>query len=184
MSIPPWESLHPMVVHFPIALLMVAPLFTVVALIYPKGKLSMGGAALVLMVLGTCATFVAYATGEAAEHRAEGIARAEVVLEEHEEAAELTRIVFTLLTATYATILLVPLALKRDLPRASSVVVGVAFLLFYAGGVTLLVDVGHQGARLVHEFGVRAAMDPTTDGTPAMAAMDHREAHEEHVEDE
>lgn len=184
MSLPPWESLHPMVVHFPIALLMVAPLFAVLTLIFPKGRLSMGLAALVLMLLGTCATYVAFATGEANESRADGVARAEAVLEAHEEAAELTRIVFTLLTAIYATILLLPVALKRDLPRASSMVVGLAFLLLYAGGVTLLVEVGHQGARLVHEFGIHAAMDQTNDGTSRMSMTGIPIDREEHDEDE
>lgn len=181
MNIPAWESLHPLVVHFPIALLLVAPVFVVLTLLFPGWKSGLGAAALVLMVLGTGATYLASATGEAAEDQAEGNVPAEAVLENHEELAEATRLSFTGLTLIYAVILLLPLAVKRELPRVPSAVVGLAFLLLYAGGGLLLADVGHQGARLVHEYGVRA---PMVDSAGSVAASVEAMAHEEQENDE
>lgn len=177
MTIPSWNAIHPLVVHFPIALLLVAPLFVVLAMIYPKAKLSLGVAALVLMLLGTATIYLAFATGEATEDQAEGIVKVEAVLEAHEEAAEMARVVFTLLTAIYATLLLLPVALKRELPRASAIVAGLAFLVLYMGGSALLVNVGHQGARLVHEFGVRAPLYPVQDAVPLASLNDSDEEH-------
>ncbi len=35
-SLPGWDGLHPLVVHFPIALLLVAPVFVVLGLVLPR----------------------------------------------------------------------------------------------------------------------------------------------------
>lgn len=178
MWFPPWDSLHPLVVHFPIALLAVAPLFAVLALLFPSSARVLGISALILMALGTLGTYVAFSTGKAAEDHAEVSEQAEVILESHEELAEITRIVFTVLSFIYAVIVLLPRVLKRDLPRVPSTVVGVAFLLLYMGGGVLLANVGHQGARLVHQYGVHA---PMTDAPlPVPIALDL----EGHTDDE
>ena len=63
---PGWDGLHPLVIHFPIALLLTAPVFVLLAMIQPKRGASFGLSALVMLVLGTAAAFVAVETGEAA----------------------------------------------------------------------------------------------------------------------
>jgi len=147
--IPGPEGLHPIVVHFPIALLLVAPLFVLLWLLRRPG---MGAAALLVMLLGTGSLLAAMATGEEAEDRAEAVAAAKATLESHEELAETTRNVFAGLTIAFALLLAAPKLIRRELPRA----VGALFLLAYVGCLLLVVKTGHEGGRLVHEFGVRA----------------------------
>lgn len=156
--IPSWDAFHPLIIHFPIALLLVAPVLVLLALILPKQARGLLIAALVVMALGTIATYFAVATGEAAGELAERTPGVAAVLERHEELAETTRAVFTALTLGFAAILFVPSILKRGLGRKSAAVVNLAFLVIYAGGAILLANVAHQGGRLVHEYGVRAMM--------------------------
>ncbi len=98
--IPSWDALHPLIIHFPIALLLIAPIFIVIgAVLTPAKGRSYLVAALVLLLVGTAAIFVAVETGEAAGKLAErtpGMAR---VLETHESLAERTQAVFSVLSA-------------------------------------------------------------------------------------
>ena len=65
--IPSWDALHPLVIHFPIALLLVVPFLIVVgALVPPERGRAILYVALALMIAGTLGTFLAVATGEAA----------------------------------------------------------------------------------------------------------------------
>ena len=61
-----WGSLHPMVVHMPIALLLISPLFIVLGLIFPKSAKTFYISALTLFIIGTLAIFLAISTGEKA----------------------------------------------------------------------------------------------------------------------
>lgn len=156
--IPSWDAVHPLIVHFPIALLLVAPLLIVIGLFLPKHGRGLFIGALVVMVLGTIGTYFAVATGEAAGELAERTPGMAGVLERHEELAETVRAIFTTLTVVFAAILFVPSILKKGLGRKTASVVVLAFLLLYAGGAILLANVGHQGGMLVHQYGVHAMM--------------------------
>ncbi|MBI1319093.1 MAG: hypothetical protein GC168_09110 [Candidatus Hydrogenedens sp.] len=158
--LPGWDGLHPLIIHFPLALLLVAPLLVVTSLVWRQHSHAFGYAALFLMVLGTAATYIAVSTGEAAGELAERGGAVEVVLEHHESMAERTQVVFTVITIVYAFIVLAPLLLKRALAVVPWTIVNAAFLVFYVGGAVLLVNTGHEGGRLVHEFGVHAMMSP------------------------
>lgn len=92
--LPSYESCHPIVVHFPIALLLVSPLFVVLALLWRKQAFAMNVAAAVLLSLGTAGAFLATSTGEAAEEAAEQTLAPKAVLEQHEELAELASKLF------------------------------------------------------------------------------------------
>ena len=161
--IPPWEGIHPLIVHFPIALLLVTPLVIIVgALLKPESGRIVLYVALALMLLGTAGTFLAAATGEAAGKLAERTPQVDAILERHEELADATRAVFSGLTIIFAAIVLVPKIFKKLSVRLVTTVLPLVFLLFYGTGVLLLTNTAHNGGRLVHEFGVRAMVAPSS----------------------
>lgn len=167
--IPSWDALHPLVVHFPIALLLMAPLFIVVGMfVRAERRPAFLVAALILMVCGTVATFVAVASGEAAGRLAERNAAVDTVLERHEELGETSRAVFATLTLAFAAVLFGPRLLRRELGRGAALAVLSAFLVAYAAGAVLLANTAHNGGRLVHELGVTATMA----STPTSPALD------------
>jgi len=160
-AMPPWEGLHPLIVHFPIALLLVAPLFVLLGLLPDVGR-GFARAALVLMALGTVAAFVAVASGEAAAKLVTRTAAVEEALEEHEEMAETVRTLFSVLTVIYGAMFWLPVlrkklgVVKRELPAAAAITTNVAYLIAYMLCVLYLANTAHLGGRLVHEFGVQA----------------------------
>lgn len=155
--IPSWDALHPLVIHFPIALLLVAPLFIIAGAVMQPGRArAYHLAGLALMLLGTAAVFVAVGTGEAAGELAERMQGVKPVLEAHETLAERTRVVFTVLSVIFTALLFVPRWLKHSDSRLVSTTLPLAFLVFYSAGMLLLVNTAHNGGRLVHEYGVRA----------------------------
>lgn len=165
--LPSWDALHPLVVHFPIALLLVAPVFVLVGLFRrapAKGPLV---AALVLMALGTAAIYVAVPTGEAAGRLAERTPQISKALETHEELAETARVFFTILTVIFGVIVFVPRLVKRELGRVAAVTLNAAFLVLYGAGGLVLVNTAHQGGTLVHAYGVHALTD-APQGAPAV----------------
>lgn len=166
--IPSWTELHPLVIHFPIALLLIAPLFIIIGIILnpQKGRPFLMGA-LVLMLLGSAGTFLAIATGEAAGEIAERTPAVSAVLERHEDLAEMTRIVFSVLTLLFAAILLLPRVLKREPSTATARILPLAFLLFYSAGAVILMNTAHNGGRLVHELGVHAGITQSNGTSPA-----------------
>jgi|CXWL01.1.fsa_nt_gi uncharacterized membrane protein len=173
--VPSWDALHPLIVHFPVALLLVAPLFLLAGLaMKPERGRPAILAGLVLLVLGTAGAWFAIATGEAAGEAAERLPGVNAMLEQHESLAEQTRTVFTGLTVALAAILFGPRLLRRPLARAPQAVILSAFLACYLGGAALLANTAHHGGRLVHELGVRAPMaaGPTLASATAGAAGD------------
>jgi uncharacterized membrane protein len=157
--IPSWDAIHPMIIHFPIVLLLLAPLLILVgALRRPERSRTILYVALAVMIAGTIGTYFAVASGEAAAQLAERSAQVETVLEHHEQLAEATRIGFSVLTVIFAAILVIPQLLKMASTRLASTMLPLAFLLLYGGGVLLLTNTAHNGGRLVHEFGVAAAV--------------------------
>lgn len=168
--IPNWSGLHPLVIHFPVALLLVAPLFIIagIAMNPEKGRPYLI-AAFALMLLGTAGTFLAIETGEAAAETANRTAAISAVLEHHEDLAETTRVIFSALTVIFAVILFLPRWFRREITTAVARVLPLAFLVFYAAGSAVLVNTAHNGGRLVHELGIHAA------GTSPGGAESHNE---------
>ena len=171
--IPSWDGLHPLIIHFPIALLLVAPLLVLFGVFLPNKGRSFLIAAFILMLLGTVASFIAVSTGASAGELAERVANVESVLENHEELAETTRTVFSALTVIFGVMLFAPMIFKKDLSSKIVIPLNLAFLIFYGAGVVLLIKTAHEGGRLVHEFGVRAMMTASTQ-TPQTSAPSKR----------
>lgn len=159
--LPSWDGLHPLIIHFPIALLLVAPLLMVLGALAGKRGKGLLMAALILMALGTAFSYVAVETGEAAAELADRTPQMAPVLAHHQKLAERTRLMFTVLTVLFSAIALGPTLLKREMKRLLALTLYAGFLLLYAVGAITLANTAHNGGRLVHEFGVRALMPST-----------------------
>ena len=179
-QIPSWDALHPLIIHFPIALLLVAPLLVVLGILFRKPGRGLLIAALIMMLLGTIGIYLALATGEAAGELAERTPGVAAVLERHEELAQTARAMFTALTIVFAAILFAPAFFKKVLSRKSTAAISLAFLLFYAAGAIVLANVAHQGGRLVHEYGVRAMITSKEQNPPPGNNSDEQKQREDH----
>jgi uncharacterized membrane protein len=168
--IPEWSRLHPLIVHFPIALLLVAPLFVMLGAVLAPSK---GGpfltSALIIMVIGTASAFLALETGDAAGELIGETAQIKQVLQQHQKLAETTCILFSALTAVFALLLLLPQILKRELNRKLNASLLAAFLVLYSTGALFLINTAHQGGRLVHEFAVDTQALPSNSSAPNAA---------------
>ncbi len=170
--VPSWSGLHPLVIHFPIALLLVAPLFVFIgAIVPPRRSRGLFFAALVLMALGAVSVFVAAQSGEAAGKLAERTPEVNAILENHEHLAERTEIAFSIATVLFGALLLVPVLARRAPSRLTATILPLAFLALYLPAAALLMNTAHNGGRLVHEFGVRAIVAPSP--LPAVTATDN-----------
>ncbi len=162
MSIPPFpgiDGLHPLVVHFPVALLFVAPVFVLIGLLRkPVHRSPFLVSAWILMIGGTISAFVAGSSGEAAARLVHRSAEVSAVLEHHEDLAETTRVIFAALTVTFTVLLFGPRLLKRPPGTAVATLLPSIFLLLYGAGMVVLAGTAHSGGRLVHEFGIHAVM--------------------------
>jgi uncharacterized membrane protein len=158
--IPAWHAMHPLVVHFPIALLMVAPVLLVVGLLRKTWERPLLFSALLVMALGTAGAWLAVASGGAAGELAERLPGVEPLLERHGEMAETTRTLFTVLTLVFAAMVIGPWALGREPSRGFRLGAHAALLAAYAGALVYLANTAHEGGRLVHEKGVHALVTP------------------------
>ncbi|MCC7146228.1 MAG: hypothetical protein IT443_07255 [Phycisphaeraceae bacterium] len=154
--LPAWENLHPLIVHFPVALLLVAPIFILLAILCPPQRLGFVLAALVLLWLGTFGSILAIETGEAAEGMINQTPQITAVLHEHEEFAEWTRDAFLALSVLYSAWVILHWRVK-SFARPKLVLLALAiFLLLTLAADLLVINTGHRGGRMVHELGVHA----------------------------
>jgi len=116
---PPWEGLHPLVIHFPIALLFITPVFVLLAAFLGKHGRWFGLTALMLLVMGTVSGAVAVSSGNAAFDAMESVeAGGWEVAEEHQQAAQEVQIMFIGLTLLYAVLFAIPFGhLKMERPE-------------------------------------------------------------------
>ncbi len=161
---PGWDGLHPLVIHFPIALLLVAPIFIVLGLVSQRRIRGFFLAGFLMLLLGTVSAFVAVQTGKAAGELADRTPEISTVLERHEELAETTLIIFNVLLVGYALLLFAPRIFKKRLPEKVFITAHVVFLLGYTAGILVLANTAHNGGRLVHEYGVHSIVE---DGQPS-----------------
>lgn len=158
LPFPTWDGMHPLVVHFPVALLLVSPIFIVLGLLRPGRFRLFSVSALILMLLGTAGAWLAVETGEAGASLVDRTPQLTAAIQEHQAMAENTRLIFTLLTVVYAGMLAAPLALQNIQPRLP-VIAQVVFVLALAASCLVLARTAHLGGRLVHHFGVRAMIN-------------------------
>jgi len=170
--LPPWDGMHPIVVHYPIALIIVAPLFVVLALVWKKQARVLLVSGAVLMALAAGGAWLATSTGSAAEDYAERVPGARPVVHEHEELAEAAR--------NFATALAGVLAIGagffwmrgENVRRGVFLGAGLVYLIANGAGAIAMASAAHQGGRLVHELGVRARLSESAGGPAPVSEAD------------
>lgn len=140
------DPLHPAVIHFPIALSLIAVLFDLVSRHRRAAALEPAGA--VLMTLAAVGGIVATLTGDAAHDEAVVPRAAAALLERHEELGEL---------AMWALIVLAVARVALALWRRFRGVAAAAYLLAAAAVAALVAYQGHVGGQLVFRHGVGTA---------------------------
>jgi|SRR5882724_11495222 len=147
---------HPVIVHFPIAILILGLFLDLAALLSRREWISR--AALVLLVVGALASVVAVRSGS---EQATEIARPPALdgpLEEHAESGKLTMVFFLALAATRG-------ALARF--RKLSPTIHAATFAAWIVGAILLARTGYFGGQLVYRHGAGVTPDaPSGDARP------------------
>ena len=150
---PGWDGMHPLLIHFPLTLFFLAPVFALTAACSRAAtRRAFLISTLMLMLFGTISTYVAFEAGEAAatsDLRKEAL----TIIERHRELAELTRSSLTVATLLFGLTLAICSFLHLRVREVTGVLpLGAA--VFYILGLFWLIDAAYQGERLVHQFGV------------------------------
>lgn len=145
------ELMHPLFVHFPIALLIIA---AVVIFLYrlnliPRWNSQLAFSTLILLIPGTILTWVSVYTGTLADNVVGREVCDPLVLEDHERFAYITAYIFTLVT-------LIEVALKWSngffsIRKKIKKLLSIVSLLLVLGGAASIAYVGHLGAKLVYQ---------------------------------
>jgi uncharacterized membrane protein len=157
------NPLHPAVVHFPIVLAFLLPLFAVGALVaIRRGARPRRAWSLPLGIAAalTLSSWVAVQTGEAQDERVEDVV-AEQPLETHEETAELFLTLSGVLLAVAAA------GLAPGLVGRTGRVVAAVGAVALVGAAA---RVGHSGGELVYRYGAASAYAPAAGGARASGA--------------
>ncbi|MDR4480723.1 MAG: DUF2231 domain-containing protein [Nitrospira sp.] len=148
-------QVHPMLVHFPIALLFASVLFDMAARVFTRDSLRDG--ALWLLGFGLLGGIVAAFAGGVAEEAAEKAGVAEALIETHEMLAKVT-------LGIMGVMFLYRFLLRNRLTAGAFV----AYSLLAAVGLVAISATGHTGGNLVYEHGagVHLSYDATRASTP------------------
>ena len=145
--VPDWApNIHPLLVHFPIALLCAAIAVDLVGCAWWCNK-PLRQAATLLYGIGTVGAIAAYLTGRAASQAVWFPGMAQAILKQHWDWALRTVWFFVIVTV-------VRLVLLRPSRRDPGVAMVAAFALVGLFGIGLLLETGDRGGRLVYQQGV------------------------------
>jgi uncharacterized membrane protein len=151
---PTWSHLHPLIVHFPIALLLVAPLLVVLGLLWPAQRTGIHAAALVLLLLGTSLAVLAVSTGMAAAAVAAGTPELLLTMESHEHLAKQSAVLYSGLSLAFSVLYLLSRSRWQGPGPRWLIAVHLLWLTASLGASLLLIRTGHLGGRMVHELGL------------------------------
>ena len=143
--LPDWApNIHPMLVHFPIALITTAVFLDFIGLIWKKDWVR--NAVVTMLVLAVLASLVTYLSGRQAIDSVSVPMNAELTASYHADWALYTLLYFSLYTTLRAFLFWQ----KKDSKRF------IAILLFLAGlaGIVLLTKTADLGGKLVYKYGV------------------------------
>lgn len=167
---PSLAALHPQVVHFVVALIIVGVLFRVLSILMRTAWLS--PAALALITLGALASVVAVRSGADAHGPVERVPGARPAVVEHEEWGERARNIFLILFAVEAVAATLT-ARKAGVARTAQIVAAVVGL----GAVGVLYRAADLGGRLVYGYAGGVAVntgDPEDVSRLLIAAAHHQ----------
>jgi uncharacterized membrane protein len=144
--VPDWApNIHPMIVHFPVVLLMIAVLFDVIGLFFTKFDW-IRKSALLLFFLGTVAAVAAFLTGRAASDGLNIPANVITSVNDHADWAEITLWFFSIYTILRLSIEYFFKSLKK--------VIVIPIVLIGLLGIYFLYQTGDHGAKLVFGYGL------------------------------
>lgn len=149
---PPFNHLHPAIVHVPIVLLALGPALFLAGGLWRAQRPGLHAAALAVLLLGLLGGLAALATGEAAESFARRTPELKAALEAHQRAGQWTVGVFGLLAAAWLVHLGLVRFRRRQLPPGLARGLFLLWLLVGTLGVAALLRTGHLGGRMVHEL--------------------------------
>jgi uncharacterized membrane protein len=151
---PAWSHLHPAVVHFPIALLLVVPPLALLGLLWPTQRKGIHACTLAVLALGTGMALLAVVTGMAVPGPLSPSVELQTTLESHERMAKVTALLYVLLTLAFLGIQGLSLRLKAGAGGKPRLILQLLWLAASLGASLPLIQTGHLGGRLVHELGI------------------------------
>jgi len=160
--VPAWDGFHPILAHFPIGLLTVAPLLVIIGLLKKEESRAFLMSAFILMCVGTVAIYLAASSGDSAAELVKKTPQIETVLQEHEDMGEMARTLFTITTILFAALLFAPQLLHKSMVARTFKGLAVVFLILYSGCVFYMINTSHEGGKLVHIYSVHAAMEESS----------------------
>ncbi len=144
--LPDWApNIHPMIVHFPVVLLMIAVLFDIIGLFSTKFDW-IKKSALLLFFLGTIAAVIAFLTGRAASDGLNIPINVVNAVNDHADWAEVTLWFFSIYTIIRLLIGFFFKSLKK--------VIVIPVVLIGLLGIYFLYQTGDHGAKLVFGYGL------------------------------
>ena len=152
--LPGWESIHPLLIHFPLTLFFLAPVFVLFAgFAKATTRQAFLISALTVMLLGVASTCIAFEAGQTTAATVTPTGEVRAVIERHHELASLARGSLTAATLLFGLTLLICTWFHLQI-RELTGVLPLGSVVFYALGLFWLINTAYQGERLVHEFGV------------------------------
>lgn len=142
------QNVHPLFVHFPLALLPVGIVFDILG--YALKKPSLSNVGWWCFAVGVVAAIVAVLTGLQAEETVSLSQEAHEVLESHEH------------FQIYSTIVLTGLLIWRRIKRGLLPNPAVLYLIITAVAVVAILFGSHYGGSLVYQYGVGTSVQPTS----------------------
>lgn len=148
--IPEWApNIHPLIIHFPIAILILAVLANFLSLVLRKFEWLLK-VTVSLYVLGTLSALAAFFTGRAAADSLDLPTNVIHTLTSHADWAEYTVWYFGVFTAAYIAFMFLE---KKIINRFSNIIKPVLFL-FGFGGFFLIYLTADAGAKMVYGYGL------------------------------